>query len=307
MRVCYLIQSHREPSQIARLAATLRRGSPESLVVVAHDESACRLAPEVLGSDPGIRYLGIPGPLRRGYLSLLEPYLQGVRWLRGQGETYDWLVYISGQDYPVRPLAESEAALAASQCDGFLTWRPALADGPSGRKRQGHRRYFYRYRDIGRPWRSLLGLARRFNGLQSRVHVHLAYGPRFGRRALHTPFENGRVCYVGSQWTTLSRRCAEFVVEEASRDPALLAYYADTICPDESVVQTLLLNAGRFRLVNDNLRWAATEDRRDGMARVLGVADLPMLYAGGYHFARKFDLAHDPRALDLLDSQLAPR
>jgi hypothetical protein len=304
MRVCYLIQSHREPRQIARLAATLRRQSPGCLVVVAHDESSCRLSPDLFGGDPGIRYLGIPGPIRRGYLSMLDPYFRAVAWLREQREPYDWLAYLSGQDYPLRPLRETEAVLAGADCDGFMSWWPALDDTPWGRRWQGHRRYYYRYRDLAPPWSRLLRLARRLNGWQSRYHVHLAYGPRLGRRADRTPFENGRVCYAGRQWTTLRRRCAEFVVDQAARDPELMTHFADTICPDEAVVQTLLLNAGQFRFMNDNLRYANTEGRRDGSALVLGEADLPALLACGYHFARKFDLERGARALDLLDERL---
>ena len=305
MRVCYLIQSHREPRQIARLAATLRRHSPRCLVVVAHDESASRLDRDAFGGDPGIRYLGIPGPVRRGYLSMLDPWFGAVRWLEAEGEAYEWLVYLSGQDYPTMSLAESESRLAAAECDGFLRWWPALGgDGPWRRRNQGRRRYFYQYRDVAPGWRWLLPAARRLNGWQSLFHVHLSYGPRFGRRATRTPFGEGRVCYAGWQWTTLRRQCAEYVAAQAAREPDLLGYYANTICPDESLVQTLLVNAGRFRLVNDNLRFASTGERRDGRAAELGVEDLPMLLAGGYHFARKFDAARDPRVLDLLDERL---
>ena len=88
------------------------------------------------------------------------------------------------------------------------------------------------------------------------------------------------------------------------QDRELIDYYRRTVCPDESLVQTLLVNAGRFRLCNDNLRYADTRGSRDGRPRLLGVADLPLLTAGAYHFARKFDLAYDARVLDLLDERL---
>jgi hypothetical protein len=305
MRVCYLIQSHREPRQIARLVQTLGRHRPHSLVIVAHDESSSTLDRRSLGDLSEVHYLPLPGPVRRGYLSMLDPYLRGVEFARRRQAGYDWLVYISGQDYPTRPLAESEAALAAADADGFIRWWPALgADGPWRRRHQGLRRYYYRYRDAPRWCRPLLPLLKALNGVQSLLHVHLAYGPRVGRRARRTPFDAGRVCYAGWQWTTLRRACAEYVLEQVEREPYLVDYYGRTICPDESLVQTLLVNSGRFRLVNDNLRYASTEGHRQGQARLLGVADLPLLESGGFHFARKFDLAHDARVLDLLDERL---
>jgi hypothetical protein len=306
MRACYLLQTHRDPRQIARLVATIGRLSPGAAVVVAHDTTGCALDPRTLRGPAEVHVLPVPGPIRRGYLSMLDPYLQGVDFLRRRGVEYDWLVYLSGQDYPVQPLAISEAMLAAAECDGFLRWWPALGPGgPWQRRRQGHRRYFYRYRDAPVWSLPLLRLARALNGVQSLVHVHLVYGPRVGVRARRTPFEGGRTCYAGWQWTTLRRACAEYVVESVARERGLVEHYRRTICPDESLVQTILVNAGRFRLADDNLRYGDTSTSRDGRPRLLGVADLELITGGGYHFARKFDLDHDARVLDVLDERLA--
>jgi hypothetical protein len=305
MRVCYLIQSHREPSQIARLVATLGRMSPGAFVLVVHDATGSALDPRALDGAAETRCIQAHGPIRRGYLSMLEPWLQGIAWLRHAEVDYDWLVYLSGQDYPTRPLARSEAALEAADCDGFIRWWRALGTaGPWRRRRQGHRRYYYRYRDAPRWAAPALRLARSLNGVQSLVHVHLAYGPRLGIRARRTPFDAGRICYAGWQWTTLRRACAEFVLDRVERERELVDHYRRTICPDESLVQTLLVNDGRFRLVDDNRRYADTGGP-EGRARVLGTADLDEITSGRYDFARKFDLGHDARVLDLLDERLA--
>jgi hypothetical protein len=205
MRVCYLSQAHRQPRQIARLARTLGRMSPGALLLIVHDDTGCAIDPATVRGDAETHCLPVRGPLRRGYLSLLDPWLSGIEWLRRRGLDYDWLVYLSGRDYPTLPLGRSEAALAAAECDGFLRWWPALGPGgPWSRRRQGSRRYY----------------------------LHLAYGPRVGDRARKTPFVGGRVCYAGWQWTTLRRSCAERVLETVERDRALVAYYRCTVCPD---------------------------------------------------------------------------
>ena len=148
-----------------------------------------------------------------------------------------------------------------------------------------------------------LRLLRSLNGVQSLVHVHLVYGPRIGIRARRTPFDAGRICYAGWQWTTLRRACAESVLAGVERERELIDHYRRTICPDESLVQTLLVNDGRFRLIDDNRRYADTGGP-DGRARLLGVADLDEIISGRYDFARKFDLGHDARVLDMLDERL---
>jgi hypothetical protein len=69
-------------------------------------------------------------------------------------------------------------------------------------------------------------------------------------------------------------------------------------------VQTLLVNARRFRLVNDDLRYIDYAGADRGSPRVLTTADLPMLAAGPWHFARKFDYGVDRVVLDRIDREL---
>lgn len=311
MRVCYLIQSHRDPPQVRRLVATLGRSSPGCLILVMHDEAAGAIDAASLRSAAEVHYRPVRTAVRRGYLSMLDPYLAGIEWLRAQRYDYDWLVYLSGQDYPTQPLHRSEAQLEAAAVDGYLRHWPALSnDGPWRRRRQGLRRYYYRYRDAP-PWaRPLLRPARALNGIQGWMHVHLIYGPRVGFRRRRTPFVGDFACQVGWQWTTLRRACTESLLDELARRPDLLEYYRDTVCPDESLVQTVLLNARtgagapRFRFVNDNLRFADNLDSRDGRPRILVLSDFDRLVAGSHHFARKFDPAVDSRILDRLDDWL---
>ena len=51
--VCYFIQTHRDPEQIYRLVRTLRRGSPNGLIVVQHNPVGFELAWRPLADLPG--------------------------------------------------------------------------------------------------------------------------------------------------------------------------------------------------------------------------------------------------------------
>lgn len=299
VRAAYFVQTHRAPAQVLRLLATLRRGSPDAVLLVGHDPTGEPLDRGALAAL-GAELFHCAEPPRRGRWSLFAPYVEAVERLAAAGADYDWLVYLSGQDYPVLPLAESERRLAAAEVDGHLTWIDAVAPSREGRRRQGRLRYFYRYRDLPRLAPALRVL-RRANGLQPWWHVHLTYGPRFGVRARRTPFGPAlRPCW-GSQWTTLRRAAAE-TVAAAARGP-LADWFRHTVCPDEAFAQTVLVNDPRFRLVNDNLRYADVAGAKDGHPRVLRLADGPMLAAGGYAFARKLDMATDPALFDWLDER----
>jgi hypothetical protein len=305
-RACYFVQSHRGPEQVARLVATIKASSPDAYVLVGHDARHSALSRADLPALPGLDLFHVEGPVQRGRLSLLSPYFQAIDRLVAAGVDYDWLVYLSGQDYPTASLARSEASWRASAYDGFLTYWDAFGhDNPWGRKRQGVLRYGYRYTDTP-PWTFPALRALRFlNGLQSVFHLHSTYGPKVGVRARRTPFGADRVCYAGSQWTTLSRPCVEHVVERLRAEPELIAYYERCICADESLVQTVLVNSGKFRLAPDNLRYADIGSRRDGVPRTLTLADYDTLSDDRCQFARKFDPAVDAAILERLDERIA--
>ncbi len=229
-----------------------------------------------------------------------------MSWLADHGIAYDWLVYLSAQDYPTRPLRDLEALLAATDADGFLRfWDAANPVNPWGRRRQGVVRYYYQYSDAPEWARPVLPLLKRGNRFQSLVQCHLTYGPRIGVRSRRLqPFNETFRCYAGTQWTILRRACTEYLAERAHNGDALIQWLRRTVCPDEAVVQTLLVNSGRFRLANDDLRYADMSGSRDGRPRTLTAEDLPHITSGPYYFARKFDAGEDSEALDLLDARI---
>ncbi len=305
MRICYFIQNHLAPPQAGRLIKTLQRSQPDSFVLVGHDGFAGHCTAGELRQALDVDVLEVREPARRGYFSLVQPYFDAVEWLADRGISYDWIVYLSAQDYPVQPLRSFESLLATSGCDGFLRYWDASGYVKAwGRRRQGQCRYFYQYFEAPRWTLPALKLGRPLNKLQSLVHFHLVYGPRVGLRWRKPPFGHDLICYAGSQWTTLRRACAEYLVERARSEQSLVQWFHRTICPDEAVVQTLLLNSGRFKFHNDDLRYTDFTGSRNGRPRTLSTDDLPVITGGSHYFARKFDPRHDARVLDLLDDRI---
>jgi hypothetical protein len=305
MRVCFFIQSHRPPAQLARLVATLARSSPGARILVGHDATGAALRREDLPADADVELFHVPGPIERGRLSQLRPYFAALERLARGGFDLDWVVYLSAQDYPTQPVDALAARLEESGADGFLSfWEAFNPRNPWGRRYQGILRYGYQYSSAPRWLEPLLRRVLWINRLQRAVHLHATYGVQVGRPARWSPFGPGRVCYAGSQWTALSRGCLEFLADAVHHESALLAHYERTIVPDESLVQTLLVNSGRFRLENDTLRYTDFRGSRNGSPRVLGRADLGTLADPRYFFARKFAIEQDAQVLDRLDERL---
>ena len=124
--------------------------------------------------------------------------------------------------------------------------------------------------------------------------------------------------YTGSQWVILS---ASFC-HDLLRGPGAarwLAAFERRLVPDESIFQTIVMNAPLHRqhLLNHNLRWidwphahgdpnvywnALGARAYIGGPRVLNTTDLPAVLASPYMFARKVDPGVDVQVLQIWDA-----
>ncbi|HST64590.1 MAG TPA: hypothetical protein VLM05_05325 [Mycobacteriales bacterium] len=301
MRVCYHIQSHTLPGQLVRLIRTIRTTSPNSLVVVSHSETGPDLDLGELAADPAVIVTRVPN----GYadFSHVDRWLEAVDLLEERGEPYDWLCNISGQDYPLLPLAAAEAELAAGGADGYLQFFPLL-NGPKWPAAKVRTRYAFAYAKVPlspRAQRLLRPLAA-VNRVQPLVRfspVHRAVGVR--RRRQPIPLAD---LYGGSFFCSLSRDCVRYVREWVATHPAEVRYLRGSLTSAEVFFQTVLVNAGTFRLENDSKRYFDFRNSRHNHPKVLTVADLPRMQSRGAHFARKIDERVDAELLDRLDEKL---
>ncbi|MGH9298301.1 MAG: beta-1,6-N-acetylglucosaminyltransferase, partial [Acidimicrobiales bacterium] len=101
MRVCYQILTHRSPEQVHRLVAALAETSRDPLVLVDHDRNGPPLRAEVWEGDARVVVRSSAGGY--GGWTHLARYFDNIELLESLGLAYDWMVTISGQDYPIRP------------------------------------------------------------------------------------------------------------------------------------------------------------------------------------------------------------
>jgi hypothetical protein len=304
-RVAYHVESHTLPGQLERLVRHLVEASPDPVVVVNHDSRSTDDLTAV-SRLPGVRIVRSPG----GYadFSHVRRYLQTLDWLVAESIPFDWVSNLSGQDYPLRPVADAEAELGAGQVDGYLQWFPAFDPSSPWGPALGRSRYEFRHRRLGRVGpraRDVLRATQAVNYVQPLVRVNVATGLSVGTRRRRTPFGPGFECYGGSLFCTLGRDAATYLQGYASERPDLVAYYESTLSPAESFIQTVLVNAGRFTFDPDCRRYFDFRRTKHNHPKVMTVDDLPRMLASGADFGRKFDCRVDPEVLDRLDALLS--
>ncbi|HEY9614267.1 beta-1,6-N-acetylglucosaminyltransferase [Allocoleopsis sp.] len=302
MKVCYLLQSHKNPEQIYRLVRIIKKSSPDSEVLVSHDFTNCNLDDSVLQNLSGVHV--IPGKGGRGDFSIVQGYLDAVDWLLSRQIKFDWLINISGQDYPIQPLSQIEKFLSQTSYDGFFEYFDVFSKQSHWSIREAHTRYLYRYQKLGvelTEWqRQILTPLKIINYIQPFFRINIAY-ELIGVRA-SAPFNENFSCYGGSYFCTLSRKCIEYIYDFSQSKPEIVDYYRSVCVSDESFIQTVLINSRLFNLCNDSKRYFDFSKTRNGRPQTLTTNDYPALVESNAHFARKFDIAQDSKILDLLDT-----
>jgi hypothetical protein len=320
MSVVYLILSHKAPTQILRLVRTIRRGSPQAHIVLSHDYCASYLDPAMFHGISRFRLVPSRTPISWGTWSQVDRQLRAMEWIANH-LTFDWLIPLSAQDYPIRPLAEIEEELARAPYEVFIDKPLHLRRGHSssyGPDLEDDYRLWFFYRHYPLPSLQLPRAVRRLAARlmtgwrwvrpSSRLPVwYVRRMPRgtpnhVGLRARRTPFDGGVQCLKGADWFTASARAVTRLLDAWREDRALVEHYRRTMSPGESFFHTVLLNPPELPACLDNRRYWVWENLPH--PNVLQVKDLDQMLSSGQHFARKFDVDIDSTVLDELDRHL---
>ena len=304
LTVAYVVVSHRNPAQVLRLVSALREG-PGAEVVVRHDQRRTPL-PRADVEARGGHLLEDGLQVEWGEFSYLRMLLGALEWSLERFEP-DWIVVLSGQDYPLRPLAEAERALDATREDAFLgsLWELPLDRRPEPPTEEFFLRYAYRHFAVPSWTPHAPGSLR---GLIYTREMPAGLGKRVGVRRARPAL---RRCFVSADWITLSARAARLVIEVARKDNRLIRHYRGSIIPSESFFATVLAEQPGLTIAREHHRFVSFAGPGVPHPDVLTGHDLDRLVDSGMHFARKFDMEVDAGVLDALDelrrTRSAPR
>ena len=304
MKVVYFIQSHKNPEQIRRLIKVIKQSSANSLVLISHDFSCSQLNLSDLEQQfSEIAVISRNKSARRGDSSVLKVYFEAIDWLYKRNYCFDWLVCLSGQDYPIQPISQIEAFLAQTKYDGFIDYWDVLETKSPWGKEAGHKRFFSQYISLPIWTKWWLRKISRLESFISFLKVQWRFGS-IGWSAKSVPFNDDFKCYGGWYWNTLSKNCLDFLREYLDKNPDLWKFYQRTLAPEESLIPTVLVNSNQFNLCNDCMRYLDFPSQLVGYAQCLTVEDYSKIARSDSHFARKFEPESDSEILDLLDELL---
>ena len=284
----FILITHQKPHQIMRLVRRLNSTFGKPSIVCHHDFSKCALP---LSSFPE-NVLFVRPHLETGWatFSVVEATVRALRQMYGSPSSPDWVVLLSGADYPIKPSAKVLRDLSAGSYDAHIHFESIRANVV---ERDWQRIAFNRYCTRNFTYPSLTKRMRRTKRTVCLKHPLLTWP--------FLPFSKNLRCFAGGQWFATNRRAADYIISFHSSNPGLAAHYSKLKFSEESYFQTILANAEGLRLNNSD--WRYTDWSAGGPhPKTLLLEDLPNLLASPAHFARKFDIDLDIRILDEVDS-----
>jgi hypothetical protein len=291
-----VVLAYHRPQQLAILIETLRH---PQLAVYLHVDSGVELEPFRTALTAGAHGELVWLPRHRtrwGSLEIVDAELEGIAHALAGGCSY--VMVISGEDFPLRPVAEIIEFAAANQERSYVqTFELPYDAWPlQGRARTD----FYSCR-IGSSLYTCFPRGEDTSSMTTpRKALNWALRMRFARRPPRR-FPGYLRAFGGQQWLNLSPAAALRVLGFLSEHPDYRAYHADTTCPDELMIQSILLGtefADEHQVVDDDLRFLLWNG--GDHPKTLQIEDLPALRECGDLFARKVVADHDPALFEAL-------
>ncbi len=224
LQIVFALLAHSDPQLVARLARTMTETGHR--IVVHYDAKATDRNFDVLQAAIGDRSDRVCFARRVrvgwGEWSVVQATLNCLDAIEAAGWNPDYVYLMSGMDYPIRSSDELEQFLQRNKGDEFIESVPSdsvkwVKSGPQ-RERYQYRWYF--------NWRDRPTLTQNAFSLQRRLGLKR----RFVRDM--TPF-------LGSQWWVLTWTSLKHIMKLA-REPDIVAFFKNTLVPDELFFQTLI-------------------------------------------------------------------
>jgi hypothetical protein len=265
MKQVILIHAHKDLDQLNTLVGQL---CDQDFHLYVNLDRKSAIDPARL--HPAARLVAPRVDVRWGGFSQVEATLNSLRQIIKQVASFDKVVFLSAQDFPLLPNEGLKQELARVAGKELLDTRPV---GPGGWPVAFRYQYFYR-EGGGRAERLACALANRALRLCKRT-----------RRA-----PAGLVLYGGSSWWALSRECITELLARIEREPSIVRFFQTVLCPDEMFFQTLVMNSRfRGRVLSQNFRYIQWPAHGSRNPKVLDEADFERIRASNAHFCRKLD------------------
>lgn len=300
MKIAYLILAHKDPEQLGRLITKLRCDSCK--YYIHFDKKS--LSPSVrkrlfqlesqdvfIISSHNVRWGTISQTEAR--LDLIKKALSDKTWIP------DYLIMISGQSYPIKPINDFLSFLEQNKGASFMEHFPIPFSG-LGHTNGIDRINCYSYYFLGKLhtyYPKQYKTSYNFKGkmLNGLLHLISAFKPK-------RVFPEYIKPYYGIDWWALTSEAAVYILDFYEKHPDYHKYHKFTKHTCEVYFPSILAGTNfNGLIINNSLHYFKWLKNGSGNTKVLTMEDAESIKQTNCFFARKFDKNIDADILDFCD------
>lgn len=276
MKIALLIHVHTNPEQVSRLVSRLRHDNVDIYINVDAKIDICEFKDKV--SD--VYFIENRVEVVWGRFSQVQQILNSFEEIANKQETYSHILFISGLDYPIKPISEIIQEVRNNIEKSYIDYHQLKDDDWSVLMKK---RYEY--------WHFLPSSDLRSNGLVRKILLKLGFKRKY-------PFHN---VYYGSCWFCLSLEAVKYLLDYTSNNSKVVDFFKYTGCSDELYIQSVLLNSSlKDKMINNIHRYFDWGDKGKS-PKILTESDYSNIVQSDAWFARKLDSKVDTKLFDMLD------
>ena len=273
-----LIHAHHLPEQFGRLCRVLRH---HDFDIWANIDARSDISP-FIEAAPQVNFIKNRTSIKWGHWSQVSATLNSLAEIVSSGREYGHIIFISGQDYPTRPLSEIAHYLDTHKDSEFIAGVTPEKDP--------HKRSIWERR-YTKQW-LFIDSHRDLAVFLSKLTSHLLPDQK-------PPYP----IYKGSQWWNLSMECVRYLLGYCKAHPDIIQSYRHSFCADEMFFQsTLMASPYAEKLTDRNFRYIDWSSLR--YPKVLTAEDYEAIIKSDAWFCRKVDMRIDSEILDMLDKRV---
>lgn len=318
MKIVYIISAYKYPDQLVRLV--LKLNSENNIFFIHLDARSSRKVYSSAVSQ--LKHLSNVYFLERhachwGDFGHVKATLKGIGEIFNKNIQFDYLILLTGQDYPIKSNSYINNFLKDNNGKIFMSYEDYRVPPNKDWVSSGVDRIQYYHFTLSTHFRLVLPpdltanaylrdkiLQRNWLKLASEMYkVVLSWVP-VKKRKFPNNLEAYKI-YLGSSYWLMPKICVSHIYEFIRKNPDYTRFFKYVDIPDELFFQTIVLNSSlKDSVVNNNLFYIDWANPNPTYPRVFTKDDFNDLCHSQQLFARKFDQTRDQKVLDMIDDKI---
>lgn len=310
MNISYALVVHNNVPQFERLINKLQASDVAFFV---HVDAKTDIKPFENATQHynNVHYVEDRCSVRWGDYSVLEAYLLCLRLIREMAPN-SFVLHISGSDYPLKSNRQIADFIDQNADRIFIKHFKLPYDGWA--PEQGMSRTHYWAFNLDQKQQVLLKpLDFTWSNVRQLAYILYRHTGSFAKMFFcfftkrRYPFDVESL-YGGEFWMSMPESVSSSVLNFLDRNPKVVKYYSHCQSPDETLLQTVLLNNAEFKdhIENNCLKLIEWEGGKNGSPITFTMEQKEQITKAinepSKLFARKFDPSTDSAVLDYIDS-----